>query len=82
MILVERCSAGEICGSNFIYIFMNRWIKTPTNTQHKNYLHESNNLKISVCITLLIKTINLIKGQIIISRKLSISTEDKFTEKF
>jgi hypothetical protein len=45
MILVERCSAGEICGSNFIYIFMNRWIKTPTNTQHKNYLHKSNNLK-------------------------------------
>jgi hypothetical protein len=45
MILVERCSAGEFCGSNFIYVFINKLIKTPTKTQHKNYLHKSNNLK-------------------------------------
>jgi hypothetical protein len=45
MILVERCSAGEFCGSNFIYVFMNRWIKPPTKTQHENYFFISNNLK-------------------------------------
>jgi len=45
MILVERCSAGEFCGSNFIYVFMNRWIKQPTKTQQENYFIKSNNLK-------------------------------------
>jgi hypothetical protein len=45
MILVERCSAGEFCGSNFIYVFINRWIKTSIKTQHENYLLKSKNLK-------------------------------------
>ena len=45
MILVERCSAREFCGSNFIYVFINKWIKIPIKTQHEIYLHKSNNLK-------------------------------------
>jgi len=44
MILVERCSAGEFCGLNFIYVFMNRWIKTTTKTQHENYLYKNKSL--------------------------------------